>query len=201
LAALKPNPLSRPTAQELLQHAFWSELPSLEELEEGEAWAKQEKAMFASTVDPSSPTQVFLREEFLSVLDVCDAEADARYMQHALSMLTEEHVGVAREISRLYDWPKQALELCLLIVDRTLGGAVFYPNDVATLTTAAAYIAGCLYSDLEPLPNELCHLFHIDYSKFKFGVHSVLRAMQYQLIPEHIQTAVKANPKWKRLVG
>lgn len=208
--SLIPNPSSRANTSDLLSHSFWNEVPSPEELKSSEKWIFTKACEFAK--NPHKLDQGILQSfdstELLHVssIDETLAEYDGYYLQNFLSSISKSDVESAKRISRYCEWPLQALELCVLIVDRTQCSGVFPPENRLDIVAAAAFVVSCLYTDFEPSPRKLSTISRLSGGgtpeatlSVKLAIHTVLRALGYRLFSKSLQEFIKASQSWAKI--
>ena len=201
--ALQINPKDRATAEALLQLPFWSEIPDEQSLTSAEEWAKRKSNRFFK--DPEEDPRRSYDSSDISMTYLLDAtlsESDAYWLSNAFDdSLSKDHVDYARKIAQAEEWPSQALELCIMIMDRTLHGGVFFPNSPKILACSAGYVTACLYADGEPTPRELLEITNCEDSEIDVenGVHCVMSALRYRLLSKELCIQVKQKKSWERV--
>lgn len=201
-SALQTNPKDRGTASSLLSMPFWSEMPDNDSLQAAEEWASRKMNKFFH--DPKEePRHYYSSADFSinSLLDSTISESDAVWFQNAFTAINKEHVDAACMIAKAEEWPSEALELCVLIIDRTLNGGVFFPSSRKILACSAAYVTACLYAEGEPSPAELlgitkCFDSPVDLEN---GVHCIMSALRFRLLSKELCCAVKQKKSWERV--
>jgi cyclin-dependent kinase-like len=201
-SALQTNPKNRGTASSLLDMPFWTEIPDQAALLAAEDWAaKRFKKFFRDPEEEPRRSYSSADIAMTCLLDSTLAESDALWLQSAFSEITKEHVDAARVIAKAEEWPYEALELCVLIMDRTLHGSVFFPKSPTVLACSAAYVTACLYADGEPSPRELLQMTNCIDSQVNLenGVHCIMSALRYRLLSKELCSAVKQKKSWERV--
>lgn len=197
---LKPNPVDRPSANELLLHDFFNEPFPI--TQEGRLWIKEVNLNFNKMYTFDVPLKTFSNlGAFLSssFLDSTYVESESLYILNALKNITPEHLKAIKSISIFCDWDRQITNKCILITDRTLNGTSFFPTDPKALVCASSYVTSCLYGNLEPSMAELKKWtkMQLNISVIENGVHAVLSALKYRLLPENLCNKIMKMEKWE----
>jgi hypothetical protein len=198
-ASLRPNPLERMSAADMLKLPFWSEVPSLEDHARANEWAQSAKS---KQKQPAESTRYCFTASQVSVcypLDSTFVESDASWLISAFTSFKVEHATAAKNIALKACWPYQALELCVIIIDRALHGGLFTSFDAPSLVCSAAYVTACLYADHEPSPSRLKKWTDAKDSieSIEIGVHCVLKSMRYRLISREMIAKLKMTQNWE----
>lgn len=199
-AALQANPKDRHSAADLLKLSFWSEEADAVGKLQADEWV--EKASRKYFHEPQEFPRYFYKAAEITMtylLDSTLAESDALWLMSALEKITEDHVVAARNIAKCASWPPEALELCVLIMDRTLEAGVFAPLQPKSLAAASGFVTACLYADCEPSLRSLKLWTRCDESEAKIeqAVHTVIAALGYRLLGKDLCSRVKIKERWK----
>jgi len=202
--SLLANPAQRCTASELLLDPFWSEIPTLEQHTAAQDWILSKRDLWRR--DPIASTRYMFSAHQVHIsysLDSTLAESDAVWISKAMEAIKQEHVEAIKLIAVKARWPMQASELCAMIVDRSLQGGAFTALDAASLACSAAYVTSCLYADCEPSPFILKRWTNAmdEIASIERGVHTVLQALKFRLIPADVIMKVKMSGQWEQVAA
>jgi serine/threonine protein kinase len=202
--SLQTNPEKRLSAQELLDLPFWNEIPDSKDSSEAREFMSNAYKKF--TISPRIDARYSYTNDQFTQVNISEKiyrESDELWLKNCLNFFTEDHAKAIKIISTNCEWPKEALDLCILILDKSLNGGVFNFSNPESLACSSAFITACLYSNDEPSLDDLIKWTGCKDTKkiVESGIHTVMTAMKFRLLPKDICDQIRRSKNWEKVLS
>lgn len=183
-ACLRPNPMHRLCAADILNLSFWNEQPSSYTLQEATEWAKRIKTKYFCLPRKASLAN-FTKKE----VEVFE-DGTTKELLQVSSNKCQRHYDEINLLAQYFSWSAPVTQVCSTLFHLALTSSRSKDMDRRHLACGSAYIIICLYTDDEPQIGKIidaCSREQDDkevlHSQIELAIHTLLYAMDFKLLP------------------